>query len=152
MHHQQQASSEAAGTASLRSRLPLYEPRQRLPGYNCSVNVFITVQPTDAGKLVIRLFPDFDAGTHALHAEAHRRAAEATKRQYSDQVDAVFLRNLGRLPLIYDYKISAIWRDDFPEADKDLLRGLAHAATAHARVADAHAAAARSLGRRRVRH
>lgn len=136
---------------AMSKRLPLYQPRMRLPLYNCAVNVFTASNDRDAGKVVIHLFPDLGADAHAQVAEEHRLAHEVLLAAYNVEVDAAFMRNVGRLPTVGDYKVSAVWRDEFPEDDKDLLRGLAHRAYEHRDVSRAHAVAAASVRRRRRR-
>lgn len=50
-------------------------------------------------------------------------------KHYSSELNNAFLQQFGRLPMPADYKISAVWRDEFPSYTKDLLRRLAHEKT-----------------------
>lgn len=59
---------------------------------------------------------------HKAEAEAAAKRLQECNDAYNTAVDFSFQTEFGRLPQAGDYKVSGIWRDEFSEYTKDVLR------------------------------
>lgn len=123
---------------------PAYTGVVRLKGYNWPVTVQQACTPPDAGKVLIRLNPDWTKQDHKTLAAAHQAASSEMEAKWNALVDEAAMQTFGRKFQFSDYRISGIAAEEFSPEHKEQLRTLAHARTKHSRIAQAHTAAAKS--------
>lgn len=128
---------------------PAYTGRVRLRGYNGAVSATGACTPLDASHVLRRLNPAWTKQEHAALGDYHAEQRHLCDQQWSTLVDEAALATWGRPYSIFDYRISGIASDEFPEKFKTRLRFLAHASANHSRLSHAHRAAARWM---RTRH
>lgn len=128
---------------------PAYSAQVKLKGYNGKTTVHQSVNAQDGGKILRAAHPEWSAADHAKLSDAHRRAATAHDKEWDVVANEAAQQKWGRNFEFGDYKISGIGSDEFSARHKDKLRTLAHGKTKHRTLADAHAAAAKSLGRKK---
>lgn len=124
---------------------PAYHQQTKLRGYNAAVNVHQAVSVKDRAKLLMQHHPAWTHDDHKRLAEQHRAAATHHQTEHSKAFHKAIRDKFGRDPSLSegDYKISTIGRDDFDDATKEKLREHGHAGSAHSRLAEAHAEAAK---------
>lgn len=125
---------------------PAYSAQVKLKGYNGKTTVHQAVNAQDGGKILRAAHPEWSAADHAKLSDAHRRAATAHDKEWDVVANEAAQQKWGRNFEFGDYKISGIGSDEFSARHKDKLRTLAHGKTKHRTLADAHAAAAKSMG------
>ena len=101
----------------------------------------------NGAKIVISLFPDWTKEDHLAAAMKHEKDANKMDKQWEKLRDEAHIKTFGKPAEIWDYKISGIGRQEYPEKIKDELRELAHGATKARALSYAHASAAKLVNK-----
>lgn len=125
---------------------PAYNTPAKVKGYTSKHGITATqaVTPEDAAKVLIKNNPEWSKEDHRKLSDAHRKAANDHEQEWDKTADEAAQQKWGRNFKFGDYKISGIGSDEFSSGHKEKLRNHAHSQTAHRKLADAHAAAAKS--------
>jgi hypothetical protein len=122
---------------------PAYHHPVKLRGYNGKVDVFRACLPTDGARVLRHAKPDWSVSEHLELATRHRVESERLSTLHGELLDQAHVQTFGRPREIHDYRISAIGREEYPDAMKEELRKAAHGSSCHSRLAWAHLAAGR---------
>lgn len=119
----------------------VYHMRVKLPGFNASLNIFSGQH--SAGKILNHVSKRaWSKEQHETLAAKHLKCAHAFEVLYNEKLDEASWATFGRPYSPFDYKISAIAREEYSEEHKEELRFMAHARTHHRDIAYAHLSAA----------
>lgn len=119
-----------------------YQQDFKLPKWSRRVSVASCSCPSTAGRLLRRQLPDWSKEQHLQAARYHWAREQRLSRIWSDTWKRAFCQVFGRVPVVPDYRIAAIGREELPESKKRVLRHCAYVSTLHADLARAHEKAA----------
>lgn len=118
------------------------EPRLGWGGYTRRVSALSAIDPTDGKKLLKHNMPGLTKEQHRSIGDEHVQLAIDHRAQWSSTADEAAQATLGRPFAIYDYRISAIGREEFSDEHKSRLRLHARRNGDHHRLAILHFMAA----------
>ncbi len=122
---------------------PAYSARIKLRGYNGPVTFQGAVSDTDSARVLHRANPSWSKDEHLDLAQRHTIEADRLNNLHTRLLNQAHMETFGRPPVISDYRITAIGREEYPEEMKTQLRQAAYGYTAHAQASRGHRAAAR---------
>lgn len=100
---------------------------------------------SDRAQALKKQFRFWSKADHTKAAAQHKEASIRWHRVWNKARDRAHREVFGKAPGPFDYKISGIGRDEYPERYKSILRKAAQSASAHEIVSEAHAYAAKHL-------
>jgi len=116
--------------------------RRGFAGHSFAPSVLSALSPNSAVRLLKRFTPSATKSWHAKMADLHAEQSRKHRLNWSLVADRAAMRTFGRKFEVYDYRISAIGRDEFVDEDKDALRVHAISDGQHYRLAILHHMAA----------
>lgn len=122
---------------------PAYHTPVKLRGFGSNITVFRACLPRDGGRVLKLANPSWSKEDHQALAEQHREEGERLETLHRELLDLTHFETFGKPRRFEDYRISAIGRDDYPEARKNQLRAVAHGSSYHRQLSCAHDAAGR---------
>lgn len=122
---------------------PAYEQAFRLKGYSGKITLFQAVSTADAAKVLKQANPNWTAQDHKRLSQQHAEAAAKYEVEWGQLANEAALQTFGRPYSIFDYKVSGIASEEFPDEFKEKLRFAAHAKSHHTTASRAHEHAAR---------
>lgn len=122
---------------------PAYHQAVKLRGYNRRVDVFGAVTSSDAARVLRALQPTWSRQDHAQLAARHEAESERLREQHIALLNQAHFETFGVPRGFFDYRISAIGREEYSETAKEQLRAAAHGSTYHKQLSAAHLAARR---------
>ena len=125
-----------------------YHAKIRFRGYNGKISVLQAVTDLDAANILRRANPAWGPEDHKQLAMQHETAARDQTERWSQLIDEAANLVWGRDFAVFDYRVSGIGSNEFPDDVKEALRFCAHAASSHRALAGIHARAASA---RRIR-
>jgi hypothetical protein len=143
------ATLDLVTAGSLPATSKVYTALVRLRKWNVSTSPLRCPCLSTSARLLRKRLPSWGKGQHLVQAAYHRARAEKLDTVWLEVWHRAITEAFGRAPLVGDYKISAVGRDEVAERHKRVLRHCAYQATVHAWLAFAHerVAASRSLPR-----
>lgn len=93
-------------------------------------------------KLLKRLLPGWTREMHLRQAQYHLMREKKLDACWTAVWTNAFKQTFGTPPAMHDYHITAIGREELPEAKKRVLRHCAYSASRHGTLAVAHLSAA----------
>lgn len=122
---------------------PAYHQHVKLRGYNGRVTAVRAVVASDGARVLRRIKPDWTRQDHLVLAAKHKAEHERLHALHIELLDAAHLATFGTSRGFHDYRITAIGREEYPEAMKEQLRIAAYGSSMHAHFYDVHLAASK---------
>lgn len=128
----------------------IYEKKFKLKGYSMPVSVFQAHGGSDMGKILIYIFPKWTKADHLAAAFKHKRDYERLRGKWDNLADKAHMDTFGKERTVWDYRVSGIGDDKYPEEVKDKLRRLNTKNSKAAMLSGAHEEAAKLVGKVKV--
>jgi len=127
----------------------IYEKKFKLPGHPIPVSVFQASGP-DTGKILVYLFPKWTKADHLAAAFKHKRDYDRLRGKWNNLADQAHQDTFGKERTVWDYKVSHVGDEKYPEDAKNKLRKLSTKNSKAAMLSGAHEEAAKLVGRIKV--
>lgn len=101
-----------------------YDLAMKFPKTSGKQTIFRLITDTQRKVLIRAIFPDADYAFHQQMARAAQADVKKLRADKKKELDRAFVAKIGRKPNMFDYKISGIWRDDWPAATAQKLRNM----------------------------
>ena len=116
----------------------MYARRFKIRGYHDPVSVWRVVAIDDAAKILHLLLPDWDKKMAKELSLYHLNMQGVQEHLWIVERERIHRQQFGVTPTIFDYIISGVGREEYPETEKNLLRGLAISSSRHFKLSSAY--------------
>jgi len=127
----------------------IYDKKFKLPGHPIPVSVF-QASGTDTGKILVYLFPKWTKADHLAAAFKHKRDYDRIREKWNNLADQAHQDTFGKERTIWDYKVSHVGDEKYPDDVKNKLRKFSTKNSKAAMLSGAHEEAAKLVGRIKV--